>query len=382
MTEYSRIAKGFYTVASGALGSTAPPAKVINLPFQPDRVRFINYTEYATPAQFGVTDAYWDVNMGQGFAAMKAYGAAAASTSDVVTLNGISTFSAGLMFQYGARQQIIGATAANPIVFNVTSHGYQVGDTVIFEGLYQSSTTGMPQICGMPFTISAVTDANHFTVKWNGSTGNYTALSGSPVGAFVKKVLYPWMYEPAVSFVSAVTTGTTTTVVTTDYHNLVVGQEIAFRIPANWGITQLNSLPNNVIPGSPMYGFVVSITDNYTFVCNINSTGYTAYTANVPVSAVPGLTFPQVLAVGDVNTGGVQISSGSALYPPPAFPTATGGVNTINGPAIQGAFVNNTSQGFIIGTGAGATLTTTYLGGASGDVIYWEATLHDMSIPS
>ncbi len=133
------------------------------------------------------------------------------------------------------------------------------------------------------------------------------------------------------------------------------------------------SLPDTLIPGSPIYGYVTSITNNWTFVCSINSTNFTSFTTDIAVSKVPGLTFPQVLSVGDVNMGGVQISSGSQLYPPPSV----SGVNTINGPAIQGAYINNTRQGFVIGSGIGAT-TSADLGGASGDVIYWRAFLHDI----
>ena len=377
MTEYSKMAKGTYTVASGTLGSVVPPAKYINLPFQPDVVEFYNYTEAATPAQYGVPYAYWDANMGQGFAQIQAFGATATFTTDVVTSNGISTFSAGAALQFGARKQVVASTKGTTTSFQVMAHGYQVGDTVMFEGLYQSSTTGMPQMCGMMFTISTITDANNFIVKWNSNNSSYTNLSASPTGAYVKKVLYPFLYEPGVAYVQSITTGTTTTIGTTNYHNFYVGQEIAFRIPTAWGTTQLNSLPNTTIPGSPIYGYVTSITDNWTFVCSINSTNYTAFTTAVAVSSVPGLTFPQVIAVGDVNTGGVSISAGSALYPPPNFPTSSNMVNTINGPAIKGAFVNNTSQGFIIGSGVGAT-TSADLGGASGDVIYWRAFLHDI----
>lgn len=377
MTEYSRIAKGYFT----STGAT----KVINLPFQPDSVKLWNYGSYVLPAANGVPRAYWDVNMGQGFAVIDVFATDSdvtpvVMTGDYIIANGISTFSAGLSLQYGAQKVIIGATAANPIVFNVTAHGYQVGDTVIFEGLYQSATTGMPQISGMPFRISAVGDADHFSVVWPGGGSNYTALSGSPSGAFVKKVLYPYLYAPGVSFIEAITTGTTTTIVTTAAHNFVVGQEVAFRIPAPWGTVQLNSIPNagSNIPGSPVYGYVVSVTNATTFVVNINSTGYTAFVTNQTVAAVKaGLSFPQVLAVGDVNTGGVQISAGSALYPPPVV----NGANTINGPAIQGAFVNNTSAGFVIGAGTGVTYTSATAIGLNGNVIYWEAALHDLSLP-
>jgi hypothetical protein len=164
------------------------------------------------------------------------------------------------------------------------------------------------------------------------------------------------------------------------YHNFEVGQEVAFRIPSQWGTTQLNSLPNVQIPGSPIYGYVISITDNWTFVVNINSSAYTAFTTAIAVSAVPGLTFPQVVPVGDVNTGGNAIFAGSALYPPPRFPTSSSRVSTINGPAIRGAFVNNTSQGFVIGAGA-ATNNASAKIMAANDVIEWRAFLHDYSSP-
>ena len=303
MTEYSKIAKVTFT----STGAT----KAINLPFQPNLIRLFNYTAAVTPATHGVPFAYWDSTMGQGTAVEQVFNATPVLTTDVVTANGFSTFAAGLSLQFGPKQQIIGATAANPIVFNVTAHGYAVGDIVQFEGLYQSPTTGMSQIAGMNFVVSAVGDANHFSIVWPGAGSNYTALSGSPVGAFVRKVLYPFLYAPGVSFIEAITTGATTTVVTTTPHNLVVGSEVAFRIPTSWGTVQLNSLPDVLIPGSPIYGYVISVTNSTTFVVNINSTGYTAFNTNQTIASVPGLSFPQVLAVGDVNTGGLPISPGS-----------------------------------------------------------------------
>jgi len=177
-----------------------------------------------------------------------------------------------------------------------------------------------------------------------------------------------------VSFISAITTGSTTTIDTTAPHNLVIGQQVAFHIPSSWGTIQLNQNNNTIIPSQPVYGYVVSVTDANTVVVNINSSAYTAFNSNQTVSAVKaGLSFPQMVATGDINSGGVQISAGSNYYPSPVV----NGVSTINGPAIQGAFVNNTRQGFIIGAGTGATLTSAALIGSSSDVLYWEATYFD-----
>ncbi len=391
MTEYSRMVKGSYTVVGGTLGVSAPNVKVINLPFKPDFVELINYTQAATPAQHGIPFAFWDASVPPlTFSAVnydtvvEIFNSTPVLTTDMVKVGGgISAFSAGLMLQYGATQQIIGITKANPAVVNVTAHGYSVGDTVILQGIALSTTNNMQLLNGVPFTISAVTDADHFTILWDASGSNYTAISGTPSGALVKKVLYPFLYLPEDNFVSAVTLGNTTTIVTTMYHNFEVGQEIAFRVPSIWGPSGLNSLPNLLIPGAPIYGYVVSITDNWTFVCNINSSAFTAFTDNFTMTAatLPGLQYPQVLAVGDVNTGGNLITATSPLYPSPSFPTSTNRIPTINGPAIRGAFVNNTSQGFIVGNFHSRTDTTSWVGGSAGDVIEYRAYLHDLSSP-
>lgn len=369
MTEYSRSARGTFT-STGV-------SKVINLPFQPNLIRMTNYSAAATPANHGVPYANWDISMGQGFAVESVFNATPVLTTDIVVSGGFSTFAAGLSLQYGAQIQVASITKASAgVVTTGASHGYSTGDVVIFQGLYQSSTTGMPQIATIPFVIT-VTGATTFTIPWNTNQSNYTALSGSPTGAFVKKVLYPDLYLPGVNYISAVTTASTTTVTTTTNHNYVVGQEIAFRIPSVYGTIQLNSLPNNTIPGSPIYGYVTSITSNTIFVCSINSTGYTALNTNQTVASVSGLNFPQVVAAGDINTGGTAYSGGD-LYPSPVFPTSSGGSRVIGGPAISGAFVNNTRQGFIIGVGVGATDTSSVLVGANGNVIYWEAYLTDI----
>lgn len=372
MAEYSRIAKGRFT-STGL-------AQIVNLPFKPDAVEIFNFTAAGTPAQNGVPYAYWDSLMGQGTATAEYFNATPVLSTGNVTANGISTFSAGQLLQFGPTLNISGITKASAAVVTTTAnHGLASGDVVVFQGLYQSSTTGMPQIAGIPFTVT-VTGATTFTIPWNTNQSNYTALSGSPSGCTVKKVLYPYIYFPGETVISAITTGTTTTIDTASAHNFRVGQEVAFRIPPQYGTVELNSLPNNLTPGAPAYGYVVAVTDYNTVVVNIDSSSYTAFANNVAVTSVNGLSFPQIVAVGDVNTGGEAISSGSPLYPPPVFePIGTTQIGTINGPAIRGAFVNNTSQGFIVGNGSLTGLASTFLVGAASDVIYWRAYLSDYS---
>ena len=394
MGEYSKMAKGSFTAASGQTSAVIP------LPFQPDFVEVWNLTNIANAATAGnILRAYWDNNIppftpsGKSASStmVEVYNSTPVVIFDTVYTNGvtggtsaaggISTFSANSAVSFGPTQQIVGITKANPAVFTVTAHGYGVGDTILVSGL-ALGTNNMQLLNGVQFTISAVT-ANTFTVKWDASGSNYTAISGSPAGALVRKVLYPFMYLPETNTISAVTTGSTTTIQTTTYHNYVLGQEIAFRVTSPWGPTQLNSLPNVLIPGQSIYGYVVSVTDNWTFVCSINSTGYTAFTDNFAMtsSTLPGLTYAQVVAVGDVNTGGESIVSGGPLYQPPLFPTFTNRVSSINGPAVRGAFVNNTSQGFIIGNGTPQQQGGTGTIVTSGSQIMWRAYFDDFANP-
>jgi hypothetical protein len=373
MTEYSRMAKGRF-VSTGM-------AQVVNLPFLPDYIEMTNYTAtLAAPTSQAVVSAMWDSNMGQGFAVEQVYDATPDLVVDAVTSNGFSTFQAGQLLQFGPTLAISGITkAAAAVVTTTTNHNLADGDVVVFQGLYQSATTGMAQIAGVPFTVT-VTGATTFSIPWNTNQSNYTALAASPAGATVKKVLYPYLYFPGMAVISAITLGATTTVHTADAHNFVVGQEVAFRIPQQWGTVELNSLPNNLTPGAPAYGYVIAVTDYNTVVVNIDSSAYTAFNSNQTIAAVPGQSFAQIVAVGDVNTGGVAIYSGSPLYPAPQYgPFATTLVSTINGPAIKGAFVNNSAMGFVVGNGAGVNESSSVLVGTAGDVILWRAMLHDLN---
>lgn len=367
MAEYSRLASG---MVSSVL--TGAPTSVI-IPFIPNFIEIYNSTR-ATAAS-GVTSATWMTDMGQGSAFVVTTGAGPADGTSFITSGGFSTFQGALGQQFGPSLAIASITksATAPVVTTTGNHGLVSGNIVVFQNLYQTSTTGMQQIAGIPFIVT-VTGATTFTIAYNNNGSNYTAISGSPTSPTptVKQVLYPNLYAPSVGFIAAITLGATTTIQTTAPSNIQVGQEVAFRIPTVWGTTQLNSLPNNIIPGSPIYGFVQSVTNSTTFVVNIVSSTFTAFNPNQVFANFSGEQFPQVVAVGDINSGGYPYT-GAQLYPSPAFYNGygTGLTNSINGPSIQGAFANNTSMGFIIGGS---------ISGTTADVIYWRAYMHDLNL--
>ena len=369
MAEYSRIATGS-VVSNG--GSTN-----VIIPFTPNYIRMWNPTEAAAAAG-EVSAAEWTSDMGQGAAQYVITSSGPADGSNYTATGGFTTIQAGLSLQYGPVYQHNSGTgadfaiakASNPTVTCQTAHGLVTGNVIIFQNLYQTSSTGMPQICGIPFVITK-TGTDTFTIPWDCSGSNYTAFNTSTssgnIGSW-KQVLYPSLYVPGESVISAMTLGSTTVVTTTAPHNFVVGQEVAFRIPPVWGPYQLNSLPDVLIPGSPIYGYVTIVNSSTQVTVNINSTGYTAYTANQPVASVKGLTFPQIVAVGDNNSGSNQFG-----YNSPTVYNGTGStaVSTINGPALAGAYINATYQGFIIGP---------TISGSSSDVLYYMAILSDINL--
>ena len=152
-------------------------------------------------------------------------------------------------------------------------------------------------------------------------------------------------------------------VITTSFnHNFVVGQEVGFTIPSAWGMTQLDSAVYlQSSNGIPQQAYVTAVTAN-TLTVNINSTGFTAFAYPTSATAGLGLTFPQVYALGDQNTGYSLTSTGAVPY--------LGIKNGIIG--IPGAFAANTRQGVIVGTGNGTEIIH-----ANNDVVAWRATFPD-----
>lgn len=102
----------------------------------------------------------------------------------------------------------------------------------------------------------------------------------------------PQYYKPSNYTISAITNGINTTVTTSSNNNYVIGQQVRFSIPFNYGITQLNG----------QSGFVISIPAANQVVVNINSTNYNSFIA----SPSPSYTPAQIAAIGDVNTGAIN----------------------------------------------------------------------------
>jgi hypothetical protein len=138
-----------------------------------------------------------------------------------------------------------------------------------------------------------------------------TPYFGPPVPAYSNPPIEPQDWAPNAFFITALSLGPTTTVTTaTTYYgvsnNYVVGQLVRFLIPSFYRTIELNE----------QTGYVISILGPNQVVVNINSTNYTPFDA----SPAYGPTQPQILAIGDVNTGVTNLGrSNNGLYIPGSF---------------------------------------------------------------
>jgi hypothetical protein len=99
-------------------------------------------------------------------------------------------------------------------------------------------------------------------------------------------------FSPDKFDIQAITLGKTTTVTTTTNHDYVVGQQVRFIIPVQYGTRQLNSIQ----------GLITEIPSTNSFIVDINSVGFDTFIA-------AGVKTPaQVKAIGNITTANPSLS--------------------------------------------------------------------------
>lgn len=112
-------------------------------------------------------------------------------------------------------------------------------------------------------------------------------------------------YEPSQFFISAITLGNPTVITTTVNNNYVVGQLVRLIIPPTFGTRQLNE----------QTAYVVSIPASNQVAVSINSLNYDSFISS------SSTTQPQILAIGDINSGTTNNSgrSNTGTFIPGSF---------------------------------------------------------------
>lgn len=135
-----------------------------------------------------------------------------------------------------------------------------------------------------------------------------------PIPPYSNVPIHAEYFQPSRFVISAVALGINTTFTTTNDLNYVIGQQVRILIPPSFGCTQLNETQ----------GYVTSIPSANQVVVTINSS------VNVdPFIASSAIDQPQILAIGDINSGHISFTGRSV-------PTVNGNTHT----QIPGSFIN------------------------------------------
>lgn len=118
----------------------------------------------------------------------------------------------------------------------------------------------------------------------------------------------PQYYQPSLFDISAISLGTSTTVTTSVDHNYVIGQLCKLLIPPTYGSFQLSGIS----------GYVIAIPAANEVVLNIDSS---KNVNNFISNPSYGPTKPQIVAVGDINSGQISDSGNVQIntYIPGSF---------------------------------------------------------------
>jgi len=149
------------------------------------------------------------------------------------------------------------------------------------------NTTGMLQIAGLEFTVTAVTPGVDFTLGYLPAAGYAAAATNADY-----RVLNDYRFFPRRRWITNITAAAAAVITTSVAHGYAVGAKITVNLPdANFGMTQINGLK----------GTVTAVTAN-TITTDINSAAFTAFAYPTSAIAATGVTHPTVVPFGEVST--------------------------------------------------------------------------------
>jgi len=253
MAEYSRRAHDTLKVSSNLF--------FVSLPFIPDFIQVWDLSRWAFAVNQNTPYMMWNKFMLPGDGLNLIYNQSLAPNISMNYQdsypNGITPLINNGSVEYGPPLQIASISKANPAqVTCLNPHNLNTGDIVILEGLYASgsTTTGMQQIAGIPFAITRA-GSSIFSIDWDTNQPNYAQITGSPAGCNYRVMVHPYSWSVGNNIISNIVNGTSTTITTTSFHNMFVGQEVAIRVPyicySKWNTSKLqlssNSLKNNYV---------------------------------------------------------------------------------------------------------------------------------------
>ncbi len=173
-------------------------------------------------------------------------------------------------------------TAATPAVVSDATNA-AVGDIVRIM-----NTTGMLQIAGMDFSVTAATAGVSFTLGYLPAAG-----FAAPATNADYRIIPAARYQPARRQITAITVAAAAVVTLSVTHNYTVGDIIKVNVPTGYGMPEINGLQGEVT--------AINTATN-TITTDIDSSAFTAFAFPTSAVAAAGISFPEILPVGEIAT--------------------------------------------------------------------------------
>lgn len=349
----------------GVASNQAASSVVVAIPSNADWMYVYNFSKAGanglntvyfngTANAFAGVEYYWQRGMPVGEGIVK-YKSNAASTlnEDVILTGGFTLFDPTI----SSVTSSVGPAVAVTAVTNATQPVVSTANTTgIFPGtIVRLSNTAQTDVNGIDMVVSAVTANTNFTLLF--ASNALANVPGAIGGAgFYRIVNFNSIFYPQRRIITNITRAVNAVVSTSIQHGLCAGQEIRFNIPAVSGMTQLNpTTANNYLAAT-----ILAVIDDYSFVINIDTTGFTAFT--YPTIAQQPSQFPELTPIGE-DTAEALIST------QPQTPTIAGQqiFNTNTG-ILSDSTVNTAFLGMILGGGGNGQALTTPISGPAGTV--------------
>lgn len=261
----------------GSLVSTGA-AQMVSIPAGFDQFILRNRTTLAGGA--GIIESRWWLGMADGVA--QTFTVAGGAVTSAIVAGGF-TYRDSATATIGAPIAVTAVTAANPPVAS-TATTPLVGQIVRIYG-----TTGMLQIAGMDFTVTAINAGVSMSFGYLVNAGVFAAAATA--GTY-RLVPFDYKFYPRRRFITAITLGATTIVQMSVTHDFVAGERVSFRCPAAFGTTQIDGLSGTIT--------AINAATN-TITVDINSAAFTAFAFPTSATAAGGITFPQVVPSSELN---------------------------------------------------------------------------------
>lgn len=254
-------------------------------------VDLANITQFGSAAAATpVMTAHWELGYTNGWVLrqLKTNGAATLQIPAMTTTLGISVLDTSDQTPGALVATGTAISAANPALVTDASTGTLVANSTVVR---MFNTTGMLQIAGMDFTVGTVNAGVSFQLRYLDSSG----FAAAATNADWRIIPFDPQFYPRRRYITNITQAANAVITMSVAHNFTVGEYVRIYVPdSNFGMTQIHE----------QLGQITAVTTGATntITVNINSTSFSAFSFPTSAVAAAGITFPQVVPVGEIST--------------------------------------------------------------------------------